>query len=323
MKIPKELKNVSKISTSNKKKQIFINFRRSFIKLNNKFKPRYSVVFLKMGQTGKYSDMVYQWLKGYGNLDKKDFILMAKEFENIEFYINWERLGKTFLKGKLFYDLENYFEFYKKLYQQCAYHEYGHTYLITSTSTMLYPNEALKFLKDNNLKDILSIPETKQTEFNRVIENSKQNRINQHLKNTNFIDIANGVLECHANYMMKNHLKLDSPIEFLKFSKVDLLDGLYDYNKFNINEMDKEYINTRVKNWLIKANDLFVFNKLDTMKKSCEKYGFLALFDFAYDLNNKFLEIVKNHEDVAEMKDEILALAVETNKLNFIDMFFQ
>ena len=69
------------------------------------------------------------------------------EYENIEFYVNWERLGKISLRGNLKYDLKNHFKFYKNLYRQFVYHEYGHTYLTTSTSTMLYPNQVIQFLE--------------------------------------------------------------------------------------------------------------------------------------------------------------------------------
>jgi len=322
MKLPKELRDKSKISLKNKKKHLYSIFKRTFNQLNNNYKTHYSVNYLKMGQTGKYSDLVTQQLGGYSNLDQKHFLLMAKEYENIEFYINWVRLGNIKLRGDMFYDLENNIEFFKNLYPQLAYHEYGHTYLITSTSTMFYPTEVLRFLDDNNIKSIRDVPEIKIPEINTINNNSKQNRINQKLKNVNFMDIAIGVAECHANYTMRNVLKLDSPIEFLNFSRVDLLDGLHDYSKFDMNNIDKDYINQRINNWLIKANDLFIYDKWDTMKKPCEKYGFVELFNFAYDLNCKYLSIINKNEEFNELSDEILSLAVETNKFNFSEMFF-
>ncbi len=323
MKLPKELRNKSKISSKNKKKQLYAIFKRTFNQLNNAYKTHFSVKYLKMGQTGKYSDLVTQKLGGYSNLDQKHFLVMAKEYENIEFYINWERLGNINLKGKIFYDLENNFEFFKNLYPQLAYHEYGHTYLITSTSTMFYPTEALRFLDDNNIKSIKNIPENRIHEINRIINNSKQNQINQKLKNVNFMDIAIGVAECHANYIMRNVLKLNSPIEFFKFSKVDLLDGLHDYSKFDMSNIDRDYINRRINNWVIKANDLFMYDKWDIMKKPCKKYGFMALFNFAYDLNSRYLKIIENNQGFKDLKDDVLSLAKEANKLNFIEMFFQ
>jgi len=323
MKKPKELQKKAKVNPESKKEQIYATFRRTFDQLNNKYEPTYSVDYLKMGQTGKYSDLVAQTIGGYRNLDQTHFLLMAKEQEAIEFYVNWERLGNINLKGKVYYDLDKHFKFFKNLYEQMAYHEYGHTYLTTSTSSMFYPTEGLDFLKSNNIKNIYDIPDGDIAEFQRIVKNSKQSRINKNLKNVNFIDIAIGVSECHANYSMRNILKVKEPIEFLKFSKVDLLDGLYDYSKFNMDTLSKDYINQRINNWVIKANNLFIFDKWDTMKQACEKYNFMPLFDFVYELNQKYLGIVKNTNDIDEMKNEILSLAVESNKLDFMELFFR
>ncbi|GAH75303.1 unnamed protein product, partial [marine sediment metagenome] len=220
MKKPKELQKRAKINPERKKEQIYATFRRIFDLLNNRFEPNYSVEYLKMGQSGKYSNLIAQFIGGYRNLEQKDFLLMAKEQETIEFYVNWERLGNINLKGKVYYDMDKHFKFFKNLYEQMAYHEYGHTYLITSTSSMFYPTEGLNFLENNNLKNIYDIPDDKVEEFQRVVEYSEQSRINKTLKNINFIDIALGVLECHANYSMRNILKVKEPTEFLKFSKV-------------------------------------------------------------------------------------------------------
>lgn len=323
MKLPKELRKKPKINANVKKEQIYAVFRRKFDRLNTTYEPRFFVNYLKMGQSGKYSEMVFQTLGGYGNLAGKHFLLMVKEYENIEFYVNWERLGNIYLKGKLFYDLENHFTFFKNLYQQMAYHEYGHTFLIFSSSTLFYPTESIKFLERNNIRYVNNIPKDKITEFRSITENSKQNRINQNLKNISFMDIANGVAECHANYSMRNVLKLKDPIEFLKFSKVDLLDGLHDYSKFDVKKLSNDYINRRINNWVIKANDLFIYDKWDTMKNPCEKYGFTSVFNFAYDLNRKYLQIVNDNNELESMKDEILSLATEINNLDFKEMFFQ
>ncbi|MBY9021248.1 MAG: hypothetical protein KGD67_09330 [Candidatus Lokiarchaeota archaeon] len=321
MKKPKELQKKAKINPESKKEQIYATFRKMFDKLNNIYEPYYSVDYLKMGKPGKYSDLVAQTIGGYKNLEQKHFLLMAKEQETIEFYVNWERLGNINLKGKLYYDLDNHFKFFKNLYEQMAYHEYGHTYLTTSTSSMFYPTEGLNFLKTNNIKNIYDIPDDNIAEFQRIVEDSKQSRIHKTLKNINFKDIAIGVSECHANYSMRNILKVKEPIEFMKFSKVDLLDGLHDYSKFNVDTISKDYINQRINNWVIKANDLFIFDKWDSMKQACEKYNFLPLFEFAYDLNQKYLEIVEKSVELAEMKKEILALAIKTNKLDFKELF--
>ena len=322
MKKPKELQKKAKINPDRKKEQIFATFKRTFDLLNSRFEPNYSVEYLKMGQSGKYSDLVAQFIGGYRNLEQKHFLLMAKEQETIEFYVNWERLGNINLKGKVYYDMDKHFKFFKNLYEQMAYHEYGHTYLTTSTSSMFYPTEGLTFLKNNNLKNINDIPDDDIAEFQRIVKNSKQSQINKSLKNVNFIDIAIGISECHANYSMRNILKVKEPTEFLNFSKVDLLDGLHDYNKFDMDTISKDYINQRINNWVIKANDLFIFDKWETMKQTCEKYNFIPLYDFAYDLNQKYLEIVKKNNDIDEMKNEILSLAVETNKLDFMELFF-
>lgn len=323
MKKHKKLQKRAKTNPESKKEQIYATFRRTFDQLNNRFEPFYSVDYLKMGQTGKYSDLVAQFIGGYRNLEQKHFLLMAKEQETIEFYVNWERLGNINLKGKTYYDLEKNFKFFKNLYEQMAYHEYAHTYLTTSTSSMFYPTEGLNFLNNNNIKNINDIPEVNIADFQRIVENSRQSRINKTLKNINFMDIAIGVSECHANYSMRNILKVKEPIEFLNFSKVGILDGLHDYSKFNMETISKDYINLRINKWVIKANDLFIFDKWDTMKQACEKYNFLPLFDFAYDLNKKYLGIVKNNNEIDEMKNEILSLAVETNKLDFMELFFR
>ena len=322
MKKPKELQKKAKINPNRKKEQIYATFRRTFDQLNIKYDPYYSVEYLKMGKSGRYSDLVAQFIGGYRNLEQKHFLLMAKEQEIIEFYINWERLGNINLKGRLYYDLDTHFKFFKSLYEQMAYHEYGHTYLTTSTSSMFYPSEGLNFLKNNNIQNINEIPDDKITEFQRIVKDSKQSRINKNLKNINFMDIAIGVSECHANYSMRNTLKVKEPTEFLSFSKVDLLDGLHDYSKFNIKTITKNYINTRVNNWIIKANDLFIFDKWDSMKQACEKYNFMSLFNFTYEINEKYLEIVKNNNELADLKDGILSLAMETNKLDFMELFF-
>jgi len=322
MKKPKEFQKKAKINPEKRKDQIFATFRRTFDQLNNTYEPVYSVDYLKMGQSGKYSDLVTQTIGGYRNLEHKHFLLMAKEHKIIELYVNWNRLGNINLRAKSYYNLDNHFIFFKNLYEQMAYHEYGHTYLFTSTSTMFNPTEGLKFLKSNNLKTIYDIPDDKVAEFQRIVETSKQNRINKNLKNTTFQDIANGVAECHANYSMRHTLKLKEPIEFLNFSKVDLLNGLHDYSKFNMDTTSKDYINNRINNWVIKANDLFIFDKWDTMKQACEKYNFKPLFDFAYELNQKYLGIVKNSNEMADIKDDILSLAVEINKLDFMELIF-
>jgi len=323
MKKPKELQKKAKINPDRKKEQIFATFKRTFDLLNSRFEPNYSVEYLKMGQSGKYSDLVAQFIGGYRNLEIKDFLLMAKEQEIIEFYVNWERLGNINLKGKLYYDLDTHFKFFKSLYEQMAYHEYGHTYLTTSTSSMFYPTEGLNFLKNNNIKNVNEIPPDKIAEFQKIVKNSEQSLINKTLKNINFIDIAIGVSECHANYSMRNILKVKEPTEFLNFSKVDLLDGLHDYSNFNMDTISKDYINQRINNWVIKANDLFIFDKWDSMKQACEKYNFMSLFNFAYEMNEKYLGIVKNTTKIDEMKNKILSLAVESDKIDFMELFLR
>ena len=75
MKLPKELRI---IGIEEMKKQIYNTFKNIFNKLNNLYDPHYSVKYLKMGQSGKYSDMVYQNLGGYNRLDTKHFLLMVK-----------------------------------------------------------------------------------------------------------------------------------------------------------------------------------------------------------------------------------------------------
>lgn len=322
MKLPKDLKTKKKKNIDGKKEQIYTTFKNTFIKLNSTHKPHYTVRFLKMGQTGKYSDMVYQTLGGYNNLDTNHFLLMGKEQNDIEFYINWVRLGKIFFKGKLFYDLERDEEFYTNLYEQIAHHEYGHTYLICSSSTMFYPNEALEYLEKKGYKNIKKIPEEEIATFKNISQNSRQHRINQTLDNVNFMDIANGVSECHANHTMRYLLKVDLPIEFLKHTKIDLLDGLHDYSTFDLNDLKKDYINRRINDWVIKANDLFIYDKLDTLRSTCEKYGFMPLLEFSHKINSRYLEIIQQNSELKDMKESILALAVDTNKLNFIELFF-
>jgi len=136
------------------------------------------------------------------------------------------------------------------------------------------------------------------------------------------MDIANGVSECHANHTMRHVLNLGLPVEFLKHSKIDLLDGLQDYRKFNLSVLKKDYINRRVNDWVIKANGLFIYDKLDTLKSTCEKYGFESLLKFSHKINSRYLEIIQQNPELKEMKKEILGLAVEMNKLDFSELFF-
>ena len=111
MKKPKELQKKARINPNRKKEQIYATFKKTFDQLNIKYDPYYSVEYLKMGKSGRYSDLVAQFIGGYRNLEQKHFLLMAKEQEIIEFYINWERLGNINLKGRLYYDLDTHFKY--------------------------------------------------------------------------------------------------------------------------------------------------------------------------------------------------------------------
>lgn len=320
MKIPKEIRNKS--HQPDRKKQISNLFRKTFLELNKMHEPRYSVAFRKIGEKGKYSDQVYNWLGGYNNLDSVEFILMVKEYNDIELYLNWERLGLIKYNGIPFYQLSTHLEFFKKLYEQCAYHEYGHTYLMLSTSMMFYPTEVLDYLGKNEIRYISELPLNKRIECNQINEHSDQALRDQKLNNFKFMDVANGVGECHANYCVLTKLRKETPTELLKFSRADLLSGLHDYSNFDINSMEKSYLNRRIINWIVKSSDFLVYDKWHIIEKETKKYGFERLSKLAYDISSKFLKIAKNDDDLVEMKKEMLTMAEEIDKLNFIEIVF-
>lgn len=306
-----------KIPVSARKNQVLATFKSKFNDLNEKYQPHYSVVFYKMGEQGKYSDHVQKLLGGYNQLEHSDFIVIVKEYNDIELYINWERLGIINFN----YDIENHFKFYKNLFSQAAFHEYAHTYLITTTSTMLYPSEVIDYLNTIGIRSVWSepIPPRYQKEFDKIYYNSTQTLRVQKLKNKNnsFLDIAAGVCECHANYTALHKLNDKLPTEFLEFSIAGSINWLRNYSKSDIDSISDSNLNRIILKWIVKAGTLFVYDKWNLLDRSIEKYGFKNLSKFARELNKKFLEIAKNYDNIKPIKEEILKLAEKTDKVNF------
>lgn len=152
-------------STRRKSDLILATFKSKFNDLNEKYQPHYSVVFYKIGEQGQYSNQVRNLFGEYNQLEHSDFIVMVKEYNDIKLYLNWKRLGvKNFN-----YHIETHFKFFMNLYSQAAFHEYAHTYFITSTSTMLYPSEVIDYLNTIGIKSVWStpIPPKYQEEFKK------------------------------------------------------------------------------------------------------------------------------------------------------------
>ena len=153
-----------------------------------------------------------------------------------------------------------------------------------------------------------------------VMMNSKQYKRSEVLNNISFIDIAEGISECHANYTVLTKLNPNIPKESIELAKIDLLNGLHDIAGMNKNRLPKSYFYRRMIDWSIKANDLFIYQKWNILKDYFDKYHLQELSEFAYNLNVKFLNVVKNYENIDSMKDPILSLAEETNDVDVYDV---
>ncbi len=306
-------------STRRKSDLILATFKSKFNYLNERHQPYYSVAFIKMGEQGKYSKHVQKLLGGYDHLEYSEQIVIIKEYNDIELYFNWERLGVTNHN----YHIESHFGFFNNLYSQAAFHEYGHTYLITNTSTMLYPREVIDYLNANGIMDVYEgIPPQYQKEFEFIYSNSTQTLRIQKLKNKlgSFLDIADGVCECHANYTVIQKLNDKLPTEFLEFYKAGLIEVLHNYSKYSeayINSISDSCLNRMIINWIVKAGILFMYDKWNLLDRSFEKYGFKNLSKYARELNAKFLKIVKSYDNIEPIKEEILRLAEETDEVDF------
>ncbi len=250
-------------------------------------------------------------------LNNKIELLIKKHPELI-----YRGLGQLNFKGEPYYQLQTHLEFFRNLYKQMAFHEYGHTFLIKSSSTMPYPKEILDFLKERKAKTFKDLVPGDHVEFQQLLYQTEHFQRDQKLKNFKYIDVVNGVCECHANYSVLTKLRKETPVEQLRFTKVDLVDGLHDYSNFDLTSIKQDYLNRRVIGWIVKSGDLLIFDKWQIIDKYVEKYGFKELSKFAYELNTKFLEIAKSDDDLEVMKKEMLKLAEETDKLNFREMFF-
>ncbi len=248
---------------------------------------------------------------------KVDVIIVRINYKGIKQGGFFHTTPEIFLKN---------FDYFKKIIEQIARHEYGHSFL-TKTDFEGYPKNVRSFLKKINSDDIFNVPESKIEDLKKAFRESDYGRIDESLKIVDLHLVEKLLKEFHADFSVFNKID-NSPLkESLRLTQYELNKGLkdtaewrtkfYSSSNFDVKDLSKYFFFIKVF-----TQKYYIHNNWNMLVDGFDMYQLSNLLKLYHVVNGIIKKIIKKYDTFDKMRECIFELALAFDKFNFEKIFF-